>query len=237
MFCQNCGKQISETDSFCTYCGNQMHSFVQKSNLQRNDIRKNEIEELKSIISHFSLKTETYREYDSICLKVEQLNNGKSVRLLVWGIILTALGAFFSISSIVESAVYNGLFALSFLFVFLPGIIMILFFIRHSKNYDKAKASCFKKYSELSSELFNHYLKYKNCPIGVEYSNPDFLCFLLEKIYSGRADTIKEALNLVVDDSKYRALSEKLSKIQRNTSTAATNAGMAAIFSAANLMR
>ena len=47
MFCQNCGKQVSETASFCYSCGNQIQGFAQASNLQRNDIRKNEITELK----------------------------------------------------------------------------------------------------------------------------------------------------------------------------------------------
>ncbi|MBE7058317.1 MAG: zinc ribbon domain-containing protein [Ruminococcaceae bacterium] len=236
MYCQNCGKQVSETDSFCEFCGNQIRSFVQNSNLQRNDIRNNEVEELKSLIAYFSLKTETYREYDAVCQKVEQLNKGKCVSLLVWGIILTGISSLLTLVCISDNVVTE-LYVILMLFLFLPGIMMILFFIRHAKNHDREKAIYYKKYYDLANDLSNHYLKYKNCPIGIEYSNPEFLQFLLEKIYSGRADTIKEALNIVVDESKYRILSEKLSEIQRNTSATATNASMAAIFSAANLMR
>ena len=66
MYCQKCGKQVSEADSFCEFCGNQIQGFMQNSKLQRNDIRNNEIEELKSMIAHFSLKKETYKEYDSV---------------------------------------------------------------------------------------------------------------------------------------------------------------------------
>lgn len=236
MFCQNCGKQVSETASFCYSCGNQIQGFAQASNLQRNDIRKNEITELEKMISHFSLKREVYREYDYVCSIVEELSKGKKVALLVWGIILTAFGSLYTLISLFDNIPKEAIMII-LLFTFFPGIMMLIFFIIHSVKHNNKKEIYFKKYYVLSNELYNHYLKYENCSIGVAYSNPDFLRFLLEKIYSGRADTIKEALNLTVDDSKYRDLSNKLSEIQRNTSIAATNAGMAAIFSAANLMK
>ena len=249
MFCQNCGKQISETTSFCVFCGNQVRSVnqynteINKSNLSRNNIRNEEIEELKRMINYFSLKQNNiYQALEECSSKLKSHDEQKSRALLILGIIFTAsFGVFLlSVLSYFEKTKDAGIsfFLLVFFFLFTaaPGLLMISGYKKYSRAFEVKRNVILKEYYDVANEFKNQYLAYQNCPIGIEYCTPEILSCLLEIILSGRADTIKEALNIVVDDSKYRALSEKLSKIQRNTSTAATNAGMAAIFSAANLM-
>jgi hypothetical protein len=92
------------------------------------DIRKNEITELKKMISHFSLKREVYREYDYVCSIVEELSKGKKVALLVWGIILTAFGSLYTLISLFDNIPKEAILII-LLFTFFPGIMMLIFFL------------------------------------------------------------------------------------------------------------
>lgn len=67
-------------------------------------------------------------------------------------------------------------------------------------------------------------IKYPHCPIGIEYCRNRILKSLYEYIRKGRAETIKEAINLLEND-RYNADMMKVATInaQVNTINAASN--------------
>ena len=91
------------------------------------------------------------------------------------------------------------------------------------KVNNRKKYSYFeKRYASLSKELFDHYISYPNCPVGPEYINPQILSLLHSVLLSGRADTVKESINLVIDETHRAKVREYLAAIEYNT--AAINA-------------
>ena len=81
------------------------------------------------------------------------------------------------------------------------------------------------------------YAEYPLCPIGPEYSNPDVLYALLQVIQSGRADTIKEALNILIDDSYRQKMQEYSQKIEKSVADIERNTKVSAIFCAGRFFR
>lgn len=234
MFCSNCGKQVSDTSAFCIFCGNQIqakgqyNTEIYKSNLSRNNIRNEEVKELKRMINYFSLKQNNiYQALEECSFRLKRLDEQKSRALLVFGIIFTAsFGVFLlSVLSHFEKTKDVGitLFLLVFFFLFTaaPGILMISGYKKYSRAFEAKREVVLKEYHNIANEFKNQYLAYQNCPIGIEYCTPEFLTCLLEIILSGRADTIKEALNLVIDDSKYQELTKRLKAIEKDARIAA----------------
>ena len=73
--------------------------------------------------------------------------------------------------------------------------------------------------------------------MGPEYSNPHILVALRNTLQSGRADTIKECLNLMVADNNQRAMEDYLAQIQQNAAQSARANTATAIFLAASFFR
>lgn len=224
MFCQNCGNQIADTDCFCPLCGSKIHNhsqnnFTQQQFSQNDTIRNAEIDKIKSLIYHFSLKKQTYSDYDMYCSKLTILNKGKRVVLLVWGIILSSLGLLFLLAFSTSAMTYEDIKVLIVLFFFtlFPGLLMICLFIIYAVNFEKEKRLCIQKCAALSRDLYNHYLSYPSCPIRYEYCTPELLTFLLEIMLSGRATTCNEALVLATNTTGNPFLSGILKKIETNS--------------------
>lgn len=233
MYCQKCGKQVSEADSFCVNCGNHLYlpnhntTNIYKSNLSRNDIRNEEIRELKRMINYFSSKEKTYQAFSESASRVEHFDEDKSVALLVFGIIFTG---FFGLIALTLISHFQDtrdfltpffIMVFAFFFTAAPGICMISGYKKYARAFEKKREVVLREYDTISEQLRKEYIAYENCPLGFEYCTPEFLSVLLEIILSGRADTIKEALNLVADESKYKVLSERLKRIEKNARIAA----------------
>lgn len=248
MFCSKCGQQVADNTCFCPSCGNSLsvaHDSVQEVKsaqdpmqqyqMQKNAVRQSEYRVLDHLISHFSQKAEQYDNYDSSTEAVNYYSRGAKKGLIVWGAILAAFGSVFLLAQFDSEAAS---LATVGLFVFLlPGLFMIfggiMMQVANKKNYQKALAI----WQQLSEELYNHYIAYPNCPVGPEYSNPHILVALRNTLQSGRADTIKECLNLMVADANQRAMEDYLAQIQRNAAQSARANTAAAIFLAASFFR
>jgi hypothetical protein len=199
----------------------------------RHSLRNREIEELGRMISYFSQKSDQYAEYDSVCQKMDRIAKGKRCALLVWGIIITVLGLICTLAyTASQESVASLLYAL--LLVALPGIGMIIGYIFYSRSFDKNTTIITNRYYELSEELYQHYLSYGICLIGPEYTNPSNLQTILSTIQSGRADTTKDALNVLVEDSYRNNMQKLAAQTARSAAAAARGAKTSAVFSAAN---
>ena len=233
MFCPSCGQQIADGSAFCSVCGksttNVAPAPVIDYQAQKQAVRQSEIKALGQALDHFNQKREEFTEYDCVCELVNHYAQGAKGALLVWGIIIATAGI---LMLMVPEAFLGALIA----FV-VPGGAMIfggiMMKVKNRKNY----AYFQQEYARLSEELYNHYVSYPNCPVGPEYANPEILEIILGVLQSGRADTIKEAINLLIDDAERSEMSEYLEMIEQNTAAINAQTRVAAVFAAANFFK
>lgn len=200
----------------------------------RMDVRNKELQAMDDLIKFFSVKQSLYDEYDQVSNLIYRLSRGSSKAAMVWGIIVMAVGAVFCIiglSSLGASDPEVGIVFLVYglIIAIAGGVLMGLFFKIKNRNRQKLVDST-NRYYELSDELYKYYCKYTNCPVGPEYTNPSNLMVVQRTIISGRADTIKEALNLLVED----AHREKMENLASQTAQYAQQAAVYAQQTAAN---
>ena len=216
MFCTYCGKQIDDQSAFCMYCGkNISNTFkpqhveqgVDEFKIQKENIRESETKALQEAIAYFSIKKDVYYEYDNICELVDKYSKGAKSTLLVWGSIFSTIGLVGQLSSSGDAGV-------CLILLLLPGLMMIGGGIAMKVNSAKKYNSYQEKFTMLSQELYQFYSNYPNCPIGFEISNPRILTQILYVLQSGRADTIKESINLLINDKTQEELKAQLEAIE-----------------------
>lgn len=234
MFCNNCGKPNQDGAKFCSECGAPINQIINQqydnSQQKRQQARNSEITELDKMIRYFSQKSMVYEEYDRISAELSRFSKGKHYALLIWGIIVSFLGTIFvSAFSREEPAKL----ALGFI-PFLLGQGMIVGHIVYAVSFSKRKKELEAKLSEISSELFEYYKAYGTCVVGAEYTNPSNLIAIANTIRSGRADTIKEAINVLLDDVYRNNMQNLTAQSARSAAAAARGATAGAVFSAAN---
>lgn len=87
------------------------------------------------------------------------------------------------------------------------GITVLILWLIKKRQRDSAV-----QLSQISSELEEHY-KSKSLPmkLAFEYSDPRVIDMLIDILKKGRADTLKEAINCMLDD-QYKAETLKATK-------------------------
>lgn len=259
MFCSHCGNQVADNSAFCPACGKslnanavapvdnaamqaqyqqyqQMQEYqMQQFQMQKNTIRQSEISSLNQAFNYFYQKKAEFDAYDEACNMVNYYSQGAKSGLIVWGAIIASIGLISSLSY-VEHQSAGGLFAILCCTVF-PAIAMIFGGIKMKVNNRKNLNHYQEEYSRLSQELYTYYTNYPGCPIGPEYANPDIITLIMEVLRSGRADTIKEAINVLIADANQADMDEYLLQIQQNTEAINTRTKVAAIFAAASFFR
>lgn len=230
MFCPYCGANLVDKSYFCMNCGkkiitslentetlssnsNVVDPLIQQYQAQKNATRKSELASLIAAISHFSQKANQFQEYDDVCNRVNYYSRGARNSLLIWGCIITTFALIMSLPLIGS----NDPSASILLLFFVPGPLMIVGGILMKVNNIKKNSYYKERYAKLSKELYNHYLTYPHCPVGPEYANPKILNLFLNVLQSGRADTIKESINLVIDTHHKKQVRKYLAAIERNT--------------------
>ena len=234
MFCQKCGNQVDNNASFCPYCSSPI-SGAQPSRVSsvqmRQQTRQDEIGELDKMIQYFSQKQAQYDEYDAVCARLDPYYLRKRPSLIIWGLVSIATGILL---------LTGGVFVVGIIAI-LGGGALVFAFIKSTQARTKNYAAASQRYYELSEELYQHYINYGPCLVSASYSNPSNLAAIKQTIQSGRADTIADALNVLLDDEHKAAMeayaSKTLSSAQeaaRAAGNAASSANTAAVFSAAN---
>ena len=185
------------------------------------------------MISYFSKVSDKYAEYERVCVALDPRNKRKRVGLLVWGIIIAVIGLTFA-EAFNHSSQGMSTFGV---ITILGGVAMIIGYIASSSarntNYDDA----YKRFNQLTNELLRYYQGYGPCLVSAEYTNPNNLVAIRDTISSGRADNIKEALNVLIDDAHRNNMEAFARQSAISSAAAARGATAAAIFSAANLFR
>jgi len=104
------------------------------------------------------------------------------------------------------------------------------------QEYNEKKASFLKQYEDrrdaLAEELNNHYMNYGYCPVAASYTNPQILTLIREPIDLGRADTIKEAINVMIQDSHNSEMELQAQMAAQAAASAARSSKATAFFTA-----
>lgn len=226
-YCGHCGEKLKEGLRFCTRCGNQIE--IEEAKMDSRDgasscrnatdiskIRNDSIVEIDRMIEFFSVKSSKYDEYEllmerinqatSKCDKVSQSGSRKGGFRTYMFLALTAFWLVFlydtnSGFTRTEHIVTIGILVLLVL-GFVSGVLNMLGISLISIKAKKEIRKNINKLCELEGELEEHYRAYGTCIVGYEYTNPYILQSIRKVLCSGRADSIKEALNVLINDAR-----------------------------------
>lgn len=252
MFCVKCGTQLPDGASFCSTCGcdinatsmNESSTSVvdfnaqmlqaqqiqaQQYQMQKNGIRQSEIDSLSRAYAHFNLKHSTFQEYDKVSERLNYYSRGARSALIVWGAIITTFSLFFALGVANQEIPF-----LVFAMFFFPGVAMITGGIMMKVNNKKKCRWYESEYIRLAQELNDHYNAYPQCPVGAEYANPEILKVIMGVLNSGRADTIKEAINLMIAEVNQAEMTLYLQNIEAYAKSTANYSKASAVFAAAS---
>jgi hypothetical protein len=108
--------------------------------------------------------------------------------------------------------------------LFLGGLVMIILSIAApiAIIYYALKRISRNRYSKINAEIavtWNNLRAiiagWKDCPVALEYSHPQWINAIYNTIDSGRADTVKEAIQLLEDDERHRLLISAQAEAQK----------------------
>ena len=225
--CPHCGAGIQvnpefKEQLFCKYCGSSfmVRDVIHMTVNNYNDVsqstyegiagkRQVYLEELKREIAYFQQKTDKYNEIYSLQAgfpviekkKVSDESNVYGFKVL--GNFLTYGGMLFATILLLAGFSYSHLM-IGALICFIVGLVGIGALILYYKSLDRYK----KKYEEsieaqnaainrIKDELMVYYNAYGNCFVGFDYTFPDKLTKIYDLIQSGRAESIKDAIQIM----------------------------------------
>lgn len=257
MFCIKCGAQLPDGAGFCSSCGSSLNApsmneisapsadynvqmlqaqqmQAQQYQMQKNGIRQSEIDSLSRTYAHFNLKQSAFQEYDKVGERLNYYSRGARSALIVWGAIITVFSFLILLGGASLGVRYVKTFMVPFAIFFIPGVMMITGGILMKVNNKKKRRYYESEYIRLAQELNDHYNAYPQCPVGAEYANPKILEVIMGVLNSGRADTIKEAINLMIAEVNQAEMSLYLQNIEAYAKSTSNYSKASAIFAAAS---
>ena len=195
--CPNCNGQVqidaSREFGFCSYCGTKI-VFEREAPLNATqafaDNRSAALDEITRIMDHFEPVADDFRRVDAVNDEINFLSHKSYAGVIGAGIVILIIGIIIMLCGGIPVGIAVLIVAIV-LFV-VPGV---------QKNNDQQTIENLKEEKrELSRLLFDKYNEYPNCPVGIEYCRSDVLYDLYEYLRKGRAETIKEAINLLESD-------------------------------------
>lgn len=207
MKCPSCGANIEVDDSreigFCLYCG---------CNIQLKDIievrhvnvgidsganRTNALEEVIRLKEYFGQYANEYVELKELEKKLKDGYNSESEIFIFEFIDLMVgiLGILFAFVSMSVNSIVGIIICL--IIAAIGGFSFVKMVIisnsRKKKFYEKSS----RRQQQLGDLIQQNYDSYINCPVGIEYTDPEIIEKMYEVIRQGKAYSIKEALNLI----------------------------------------
>lgn len=249
-FCSRCGAQNADGVNFCVACGaplqqampqampqadpnmmqqqmammQQMMQQQQMNSMQAvAQQRQDSLNEIDRMMAYFGQKQNEYDEYDYLNELIPTQMYVKAKPMIVFGIISTVLALILLSSRYGAGAVF-----------LVIGLGLIGGFIAINVNRSKKLNENLVRVSVLANELAEHYVNFGMCLVGAEYSNPRILAVIRDCIVAGRADTPKEAINVLLDENHKSNMEALAAQTAVNSAAAARGANVAAAFAAAN---
>ena len=229
--CPNCNGEVQIDSSrdfgFCTFCGtkvlftkdapqNAMEAFTTN--------RDAALKEINRLNKHFASVSDLYNKIDLISQHIDDLDQKSYTGCMVWGIISATIGVIVLI---------NRNWLVGSVFILIGAMLFVLRFLLN-KKCDQEFYEAIDQKKRWCKEVADMYWAYPHCPIGIEYCRPEIIQSLYDYIRQGRAETIKEAVNLMAADARYK----EMRKIALDTMNyAEMSATMSAINAFTNITR
>ena len=195
--CPNCNGQVqidaSREFGFCSYCGTKI-VFEREAPLNATqafaDNRSAALDEITRIMDHFDPVADDFRRVDAINDEINFLSHKSYAGVIGAGIVILVIGVLIMLCGGIPVGI--AMLIVGIVLFVVPGV---------QKNNDSKTIEDLKEEKrDLSKLLLDRYNEYPNCPIGIEYCREDVLYDLYEYLRKGRAETIKEAINLLESD-------------------------------------
>ena len=203
--CPNCNGEVQINSArdfgFCTFCGTKIlftKDAPQNAMEAFTNNRDAALQEIDRLAEHFAPVTDLYNRIDLIGRHMDALEKKKYTGFVVWGVIaavfgVIAFGARAWLAGAVLTLVGAGLIAVRFLL---------------AKKRDREYHEAMQQKYLLCREVTELHQSYPHCPLGIEFCRPEIIKSLYEYIRQGRAETIKEAVNLMAADARYAQMRE-----------------------------
>ena len=207
--CPNCNGQVqidaTQNFGFCSYCGTRLafsHGTPTNATQTVANNREAALKEIQKVINHLQQISSHFKEIDKLHDDIYQLKRQQYNAYVVCGAFSLIMSYYFLIN--VAGSEYSSSIRVVFFLLFLGFLGMGLFLLVYRLSLrNKLKLSIVEKekiIENLNQEIQNKYYEYPNCPIGYEYFRPEMLNTIQNYIRQGRAESIKEAINLISSD-------------------------------------
>lgn len=204
MYCKNCGINIYESN-FCHACGTASEATTTSANNPPLAHERVNISKRESLVDSFaeyaSIYSGTRADYDRLVAMQDYIST-TSARMLrrrsIFWSIVCFLPALLMISLIFDgdSKATLQMMIIPILMFSLPLIIVII-----SRINKKAKIERYKRETGvIIGRLHDHYNSVNNNLVAFEYADPYTLQSIIELFRTGRADTLKEAVNILNEE-------------------------------------
>ncbi|MDO4488936.1 MAG: zinc-ribbon domain-containing protein [Eubacteriales bacterium] len=210
MFCKYCGSEIENDAVFCAKCGKKLASVNNPDDSVKNLSQEPRNEELLSKLgSCVELLNPMQGKYD---LRNDLIINlSRKTNFILLYVVFIIIG--FILGNTLDYAFWEmGIQTFGVMLCWIGIGIGVPALI--SKSIKDTNANNYTNFKKLDAELKEAF-KTLNLPIQLayEYSDPRVIKSLISTVENGRANTLKEAINIIMDD-EYKALSVNL---PRNT--------------------
>lgn len=201
---------------------------------QKEQEYENDMAAVQGAVAHFSPYKILFNNYFRACEAVNYYSRGAKSALLVWGIIVTALGMLFTLIGAIDSTYPEEI--LPFLIIFLlPGMAMLAGGITMKAVSRKKFANAKEEYVRLARELNALYYNCPACPLRPEFVDPDTLAKLRFMLQSGRAHSLSEAVYLLSDGYPQSRLNNYINTLADHTKDVNQQNSISCIFVPASL--
>ena len=250
MYCFKCGHKNNDGAQFCEKCGEKLTiqqvdlnddsfddepdeeifqgSLIDKINEERKAVQPNLatdppadkrqlLSELNRLYQYFSKVNQSYRHLVDCSKKLEALR-GPSIFKWLFGGLLISLVVYLALVFLVGIDLKAGFFIL-WLAIAIGGIIV------QNQKFKKDKRFYENNVISINYELVQYYNQASNCCIAYEYSDPAYMQEIIKILNSGRAETLGNAINIMLDDiQKGQILQQQILMARQANQRAASNA-------------
>lgn len=222
---------------------------------QQARTRTESLYEINRIVEYFGRKQPQYEELSQCFQKIDYFKNTNSRivepisgtkstvpfyvtgGICIWLALLSLI-----IGAMIKTNAYSHNDGLAYFLFFLAaglvagGIVLMNMGAKvsshNSKLYKEKREAILKQYTDrlyaLSEEIYYHYQNYGYCAVGLEYTFPSTLQRIKNNIDFGRADTIKEAISVMLMDAHLSEMQLQASITSQAAVLAAQSAASAA---------
>ncbi|SHI28660.1 zinc-ribbon domain-containing protein [Butyrivibrio fibrisolvens DSM 3071] len=210
MYCTKCGNQMDDDQKYCGNCGSELESssnnestIIKSRNYAQSSTMNNDSSELNNLIHALEVSLPIYKKIDEYSQEENRIANNT---IPTWGSVILGIAGFI-IGLIILGP--NNIYALAF--AVLPPSI--------AKKYRKTKND--RKISAIKEES-TQYIKNNYCEELLVLPDDYRYYIAAEYIYKclveGRADSLKEALNLFVEQKDrwvQQQMTQQITDMQR----------------------